>query len=93
MKSTQSFNISKALKRLRKFLEHDIWQTDTFNRKDPTALFYAALRLIAIILRGVTQNKILNQAASLGYYTLIAIGPMFAMIVMVSSFVFKNSIP
>lgn len=55
-----------ALKRSRTFFEHDIWQPETFGRKDPTAIFYAVLRLLAIILRGITQNKILNQAASMG---------------------------
>jgi len=80
-----------ALKRSRTFFEHDIWQPETFGRKDPTAIFYAVLRLLAIILRGITQNKILNQAASMGYYSLIAFGPMLAMIVMISSFVFQGS--
>ena len=80
-----------ALKRSRTFFEHDIWQPEAFGRKDPTAIFYAVLRLLAIILRGITQNKILNQAASMGYYSLIAFEPMLAMIVMISSFVFQGS--
>ena len=83
--------VGTAAKRSRTFLEHDIWQPETFGRKDPTAIFYAVLRLLAIILRGITQNKILNQAASMGYYSLIAFGPMLAMIVMISSFVFQGS--
>lgn len=46
--------------------------------------------LMAMALRGVRDHKIGSQAAALSYYSLMSLGPLVALAVLVSSFVFKD---
>lgn len=52
--------------------------------------FSLFLTFMRISLRGVRNNKIGNQAAALSYYSLMSLGPLGALSVLVSSFVFRD---
>jgi len=78
------------LARISKFLKSDIWRAH--HEESPRHDFlYTALRVLLIFWRGIVQNRIASQAASLSFSTLIGLGPILALGVMISGFVFKEA--
>jgi membrane protein len=78
----------KALPRL---VKKEIWQASAFQKGKATDAFYRFLRIIAIVGSGIFDNRILQQAAALSYYSLIGLGPLVAIGIMISSFVLERS--
>lgn len=69
----------------------EIWQTRNLEQKGSKAVFFGLLRIITITVEGIMKNRIPSQAAALSYYTLIALGPLIAIVIMVSGFVVKDN--
>lgn len=77
---------------LSRFFKRTIWETH--NHPDMPRVqreFYACLRFLAVVWHGITHNRMLGNAAALSYSMLIALGPLIAVVVMISGFVFQNT--
>jgi membrane protein len=75
---------------LNKLFNEEIWNLRKLDEKGFRGRFYAFLRICYITVNGVLKNKIMGQAAALSYSTLIALGPLIAIIVMISGFVLQG---
>lgn len=87
--------LSKLLKeltlpRLRRLFTHTIWRQEAIKDESPKGKLFGVLRTGSIVIDGMTDNKILGQAAALGYSSLLAMGPILAISVMISSFVLQR---
>lgn len=65
----------------------EIWRLGHVQDHGPRAWFFGFLRVIALTLDGLRDNRIPSQAAALSYSTLIALGPLIAIAIMVSGFI------
>ncbi len=81
-------------RRLRKCLQRyfvkEIWRQELVGGHTWRARGYAVLRVVAITTNGIRDNHLLNRAAAMSFYSLIAMGPLVAVIVMVSGFVLRG---
>ena len=68
-----------------------IWNYSVLGERTLRGRFYALLRIFTIMGQGIKKNKILSHAAALSYYSLISMGPVIALAVMISGFVFQHS--
>lgn len=71
-------------------LSTNLWQTAHAETKGILGYICTGVRFIVLLIQGTKDNRIINQAASLSYSTLMALGPLVAVIVMVSSFILKD---
>ena len=78
-------------KRLSQVFNQEIWDNAFTKTTGIKAKLYALLRISSITSRELSKNKIASHAAALGYYSLIALGPVVAMAVMISGFVLKKA--
>ncbi|MDP0495612.1 MAG: YhjD/YihY/BrkB family envelope integrity protein [Verrucomicrobiota bacterium JB024] len=69
---------------------NEIWQTEKVDDKSLRGSGFAVLRVLSITWEGILRNRIPSQAGALSYYTLIAIGPLLAIVILVSGFVLKG---
>lgn len=72
--------------RVVKFFNEDIWVRDD-SKNIFQRIFYNISRIIVLTVEGVFSNRILSQAASLSYVSIITIGPLIALTIMVGGFV------
>ena len=90
-----AFSLSASFKDLRRslsdFLKRKIWQSSALADRGPRGRIYALLRIFSIILDGFTDNRLLSRSAALSYYSLIALGPLVAIVVMVSGYVIDQN--
>ena len=78
--------------KLQRFFQRTIWETRMGQERTlPIRVGFGFLRFLAIVWHGITQNRMMGNAAALSFSTLIALGPLIAVVVMTSSFVFQNS--
>lgn len=68
-----------------------IWSYSVLGERSLRGRLYALLRIFAIMGQGIQKNKIPSHAAALSYYSLIAMGPLIALAIMISGFVFQQS--
>jgi len=80
----------KIYLKLRIFFHNTLWR----KRLDDCSFFMRMLfhffRIVAITWHGFRHNRIMGQAAALGYATLMALGPVVAVAVMLSSYVLQD---
>lgn len=69
----------------------DIWRAEALQERGWRASLFGLLRVITITAEGVLKNRIPSQAAALSYYTLIALGPLIAIVIMISGFVLRDN--
>ena len=69
---------------------NEIWQAEKVDDTSLKGSGFAILRVLSITWEGIMRNLIPSQAGALSYYTLIAIGPLIAIVIMVSGFVLKG---
>jgi membrane protein len=71
--------------RVRIFFRKDLWETHPSQER--TARYRAVffLRALAISWKGLSENRLFSRAAALSYSSLIALGPLIAIVVMLSS--------
>lgn len=83
--------IRVAIRQISRLLTTEIWESRFLGEKSLRGSAFLLLRVLALIIDGVRKNRIPSQAAALGYYSLIALGPLIAIIIMVSGFVLRDN--
>jgi len=73
------------IKRIVHFLTTGIWSVSLSEMPAWSKRGVALLRVINTSYDGVMKNRIPSQAASLSYTTLLALGPMIALVILISS--------
>ena len=68
------------LKRLKQFLQVDIWRTSSEKLSPVRRLFYEVVKVLSLAVRFFTTKRVLTQAAALTYSTLLAIVPIMAVV-------------
>lgn len=66
------------------YVNNRIWEVKLEDRKPLIAFLFKQLRIIIIVSRNFTKDKLQVQAASLTYYTLLSVVPLVAMAFAVS---------
>ncbi len=81
---------TSAVKKIGKFFSHGIWENfdEEVSRKKKVLISLA--RVLTTSFGGILKNRIPVQAASLSYTTLLAIGPMIALVILIAGAFFKN---
>lgn len=82
--------LKTQIKAARKFLDKEVWH----HRESKDALARWVLpgaRVLLITFEGIGKNRIPTQAAALSFFSLIGLGPILAISVMISGFVFQGT--
>ncbi len=72
------------------FLNKKIWRNRNLREPGVSGRIYALLRILSILLNGLSNNRLLSRSAALSYYSLIGMGPLVAIIVMASGFILQR---
>lgn len=72
------------------FFTHTIWKGELLEDRSARGHWYGLLRMLSITYQGVLDNNLFSRAAALSYYSLIGMGPLVAIVVMVSGFLIKG---
>lgn len=86
-KKKWNVRIHEQVKRARKFIREDIWESDSLEKKDLRARFHLFARILVITFEGLKRNNLPLQSAALTFYSLIGIGPLIALGIMISGFI------
>jgi membrane protein len=73
-----------------RYLRKDIWEFDRLKRKGIVGFIENVLRIGFVCIEGILKNGLFSRAAALCYSTLIAMGPLLAIIVIISSAFWKE---
>jgi membrane protein len=73
------------IRRLREFFEKDLWEVESAENPTSRNGLIFLLRILSISWKGLTDNRLFSRAAALSYSSLIALGPLIAIVVMLSS--------
>lgn len=68
------------LKKVREFLEKDIWHLSLKGKGRGLKIIIQELRVFILAIRGFAEDKVQMRASALTFYTLLSIVPIFAMI-------------
>ena len=85
----ESQNKTNIAARIKHFATRTIWEQDIGKNKITKALI-AFLRVLISTVDGIVNKRILVQASSLSYATLLAIGPILAITILFSGIFFKD---
>ena len=77
-------------KRLLRILEKDIWETDRPDRNKPTETAFYILRVLSLIKTGFVRNNVFVRSAALCYSSLLALGPVAAIVLLAAGFILHN---
>ena len=77
------------VKRVEKFLTSDVWNVSE-SAEGAKKYFLSLLRIVLTTINGIIHKRILVQASSLSYATLLAIGPILAITVIFSGIFFRD---
>ncbi len=80
---------NSIVKKTKNFLD-DLWTVSSEGEKGIRRIAIILARIIYTICMGIVKKRILVQASSLSYATLLAVGPILAITVMFSSVFFKD---
>ena len=83
-------NSKSLIKRISRFLNRDIWEVSRSELSGAKAFFVNLLRIVVTTVSGIVNKRILVQASSLSYATLLAIGPILAITVIFSGIFFRD---
>jgi len=81
------------LPRLRRIWSHDIWTAGLNRDRTPRGRGMALLRIASITLSGLQELKVAPRAAALSYSSLLGLGPLIAIVVLISGFALGNRDP
>ena len=76
--------------RVKRYLTSDIWDVSMSDIVGVKAKGITLLRIIITTVTGILKKRILVQASSLSYATLLAIGPILAITILFSSMFFRD---
>jgi len=85
--------ISSMRERLRQLWQRDIWIAATSREQTLRTRFYKALRVLSITISGLHEIHVAIRAAALSYSSLLSLGPMIAIVVLISGLVLGNKDP
>ena len=80
---------NSLVKKTKNFLD-DLWTVSSDGEKGIRRAAIIFARIVYTICMGIVKKRILVQASSLSYATLLAVGPILAITVMFSSVFFKD---
>src|ERR1700710_2767347 len=81
------------LPRLRRLWSHDIWAAGLNRDRSLKGRGMALLRIASITLSGLQELKVAPRAAALSYSSLLGLGPLIAIVVLISGFALGNRDP
>jgi len=83
----------KTIARVKSFIFEDIW-TDKYEESALYKLFFIKqLRIVILSYKGFNEDKCMQKASALTYYSLLSIVPIFAMIIgFAKGFGFENAL-
>ncbi len=67
-----------------------LWEYVYLETKGIYGLILRTLRFIGLVVESALENRVSGQAAALSYSTLMALGPLVAVLVMISSYVLQD---
>lgn len=70
---------------LKRFFQIDIWEHRGVGGSTEARPWVTLVRVLAISWKGLSENRLFSRAAALSYSSLIALGPLVAIIVILSS--------
>lgn len=68
----------------------DLWKVQVSQERKLRGMLIVAARILVTVVMGIVKKRVLVQASSLSYATLLAVGPILAITVMFSSAFFKD---
>ncbi len=68
----------------------DLWTVPAAGEKSARRALIVAVRIIVAIATGIVKKRVLVQASSLSYATLLAVGPILAITIMFSQIFYKD---
>ncbi|MBR4598392.1 MAG: YihY family inner membrane protein [Opitutales bacterium] len=83
-------SLAQKISRAAEFFTFGIWSSDLREMSKLKAALFAMMRIVSTTVSGIMKNKIPVQAASLSYTTLLALGPLVAVVIIFSGMVFKE---
>src|SRR4051812_4873375 len=81
------------LPRLLRLWSHDIWAAGLNRDRSLRGRGMALLRIASITLSGLQELKVAPRAAALSYSSLLGLGPLIAIVVLISGFALANRDP
>ncbi len=78
------------IKKATGFIKRDIWDIPRSELKGFHAFYVDFLRIVITTVDGIINKRILVQASSLSYATLLAIGPILAITIIFSAMFFRD---
>ncbi len=78
-------NPQSRAQRLSRFLERDIWEYGVGEEPSLKGQGVALLRILTISWKGLFENSLFSRAAALSYSSLLAMGPLVAVVVILST--------
>lgn len=78
-------NAGSRIQRWKKFVQEDIWESSWGSGESPRNQWVSFLRVLTISWKGLSENRLFSRAAALSYSSLIALGPLVAIVVFLSS--------
>lgn len=82
-----------VIDRLRRLWQRDIWLSATIRATGLRARGYAALRVLSITLSGLKDIHVAIRSAALSYSSLLSLGPLVAILVLISGIALGNKDP
>lgn len=83
-------NLKQKILLATEFFSFGLWSQDTRKMKKSQKFFFVLTRIIATTITGMFKNRVPVQSAALSYTTLLALGPLVAVVILFSSMVFKQ---
>ncbi len=83
-------SIISRVNRVKSFLEKDIWEYGVGNERSLHGQRLALLRVLSISWKGLFDNRLFSRAAALSYSSLLALGPVVAVVVVLSGSFVKS---
>ena len=80
-------------KRLQAVYHKDIWQPQYLKDRSLRGRCYAVLRVVSITWSGLGDIHVTTRAAALSYSSLLGLGPLIAIVVLVSGMVLNQGDP
>ncbi len=77
--------IKRFRKKTQSLILREIWTIDDEATPSLRLRLYKLLRILSLVFNGIISNKIISRAAALSYSSLIAMGPLLAIMFLVSS--------
>lgn len=87
------FPLSQLFARLRRFYVRDIWQPEALNNTSARGRLMAAMRVASVSWSGISDNKLATKAGALSFSSMLGLGPLVALVVLVSSVLLQRNDP